>query len=334
MEKRMQAIIGDYQAFFSDLLRELTASGIKVQGLPVVQLLYRTSTMPEYQKVRDSLKQYCREFVETDFNGRPIAILILEKPLDLGEGFSVDMIELAAPRPAHMYQSGLESVGLFVGSKLQKFKKRYKKALTGVKDHGVHCQPAFITFENGKTVKFYDVTLKDIVLLQGWRFEQVDQPGNSEENVMANRINSWVHYLYTIDDWHALVKRTKPKEVGCGTVYELANPIDRPNESFAIADMSKIAVAEPHYHVETEIYFVVQGRGRIVIGSKEISLQKDTVVVIPSNTAHYTIPTDSNLVLAVVNTPAFKPENYHVLTDSNKAVGFDRKQFERVTRKQ
>ena len=40
--------------------------------------------------------------------------------------------------------------------------------LTGVKDHGQHCQPAFITFDNDKTAKFYDISLREIVILQGW----------------------------------------------------------------------------------------------------------------------------------------------------------------------
>ena len=56
-----------------------------------------------------------------------------------------------------------------------------------------------------------------------------------------------------------------PKPTGCGPVYELKNPIERPNESFAIADMREIQVAEPHYHPETEIYFVLEGRGRMFI---------------------------------------------------------------------
>lgn len=38
-----------------------------------------------------------------------ISILILQQPLILEDGFQVSMIELPAPRPAHMYPTGLES---------------------------------------------------------------------------------------------------------------------------------------------------------------------------------------------------------------------------------
>lgn len=63
---------------------------------------------------------------------------------------------------------GLESIGVTIGDKLPEFIKRYDPVLTGVKDHGEHCQPAFITFDNDKTAKFYDISLREIVLLQGW----------------------------------------------------------------------------------------------------------------------------------------------------------------------
>ena len=87
------------------------------------------------------------------------------------------MIELPAPRSAHMYPSGLESIGVVVGKELSNFIEKHKTVLTGVKDHGIHCQPAFITFENDKTSKFYDISLREIVLLQGWTIDRVNNNG-------------------------------------------------------------------------------------------------------------------------------------------------------------
>ncbi len=165
---KIQNLIGDYQAFFSDLLYRMKEVGIHITGMPMSHLLYRTVTVPEYIKLRDELKKHCSEFVETQFNGRAVSIIILSEPLLLEGGLTVTMIELPAPRPVHMYPSGLESIGVTVGDKLPEFIQRYDHVLTGVKDHGEHCQPAFITFDNDKTAKFYDISLREIVLLQGW----------------------------------------------------------------------------------------------------------------------------------------------------------------------
>ena len=169
---KIKNLIGDYQTFFSDLLHRIKNVNIDISGMPISHLLYRTTTKPEYEKLRDELKSCCGEFVETQFNGRAVSILILKKPLLLEDGFTVSMIELPAPRPAHMYPSGLESIGVVVGKSLPNFIQQHKQVLTGVKEHGEHCQPAFITFENDKTSKFYDISLREIVILQGWDYAQ------------------------------------------------------------------------------------------------------------------------------------------------------------------
>ena len=175
----LATLIGDYQAFFSDLLHRMQAVKINVDNMPLSHLLYRTTTLPEYTLLRDELKKYCSEFVETQFNGRAVSILILKTPLMLEAGFSVSMIELPAPRAAHMYPSGLESIGVVVGKKLPEFIVQHNNVLTGIKDHGEHCQPAFITFDNDKTAKFYDISLREIVILQGWRIATVNGENNA-----------------------------------------------------------------------------------------------------------------------------------------------------------
>lgn len=171
---KIDNLIGNYQGFFSDLLSRMKKSGIDITGMPMSHLLYRTTTQPEYGKLRDGIKSFCSEFVETQFNGRAVSILILKHPLVLEDDHTVSMIELPAPRQAHMYPSGLESIGVVVGKNLPEFIKAHKSVLTGIKDHGIHCQPAFITFENDKTAKFYDISLREIVNLQGWSIDKVN----------------------------------------------------------------------------------------------------------------------------------------------------------------
>ncbi len=139
-------------------------------------------------------------------------------------------------------------------------------------------------------------------------------------------VHTWQSYLDTIDDWTFLTSDCVPKDTHCGLIYELQNPIHRQNESFAIADMRNLSYAEPHFDREIEVYFVLQGRGLVVVGDKQNDVEKGSVIVIPPNTAHFTIP-EENLVLAVVNTPPFKPENYVPLSESDKSVKFDKDFF-------
>jgi mannose-6-phosphate isomerase-like protein (cupin superfamily) len=153
--------------------------------------------------------------------------------------------------------------------------------------------------------------------------------GNIDEVVKV-----WGDYTRTIDDWQQLVQGIEPKASGCGPIYEFAqNPIPgRPDEDFCIADMRDIDVTEPHYHPDsvTEIYFVLQGIGRVFVGQSETEVSTGSVVVMPPRTAHFTIPA-GGLVLAVVNTPPFKPEDYIAVHESDLAVHFDQDFFNHVT---
>jgi cupin superfamily acireductone dioxygenase involved in methionine salvage len=132
-----------------------------------------------------------------------------------------------------------------------------------------------------------------------------------------------------VSNWQSLIQSIAPKECGCGLVYELPHPLNRIDESFAIADMRNLKFSEPHYHCETEIYIILQGEGLMVVGEKEQFVKKDSVIMIPSNIAHFMIP-KKDLVLAVINIPAFNPVNYMPLTEENLAVKFNKAQFDRL----
>jgi len=142
----------------------------------------------------------------------------------------------------------------------------------------------------------------------------------------------WKRYVDSIDDWQAVAHTVEPKVLGCGPVYELGFPLDRSGENFAMCDMRGVAFAEPHYHPtgNWEIYFVLQGAATVVLGGEERQVTKGDVIVIPPDTGHFTVPAD-DFVIAMVNTPPFKLENYIPLTESNPDVQFDYEQFKRLT---
>ncbi len=164
-------VVGDYETFFLDALNRLERISIDVKQMPISHIAFRTSTAEEYEMIRDKLKPYCKEFVETQHNGRAVSVFEIRTRLPLPNGFTFSVIELPAPRAEHTYPSGLEHVGFLV-SDLPTFKEQHKRVLTGEKDLGVSF-PAFVTFENGKTAKFYERTLKEIVMLQGWNFQKL-----------------------------------------------------------------------------------------------------------------------------------------------------------------
>lgn len=152
-------------------------------------------------------------------------------------------------------------------------------------------------------------------------------------------LDAWQLYFEDVADWRQVVDGIDPKEGGCGLVYEVPNPLaGRTSESLAIADMSAIAHTTPHYHGngEVEIYIGLDGAGRIMIGEGAFPIEPGTAVVTLSGIAHYAIPDRraGGLVLAVINTPPFNPDNCVDLdpAKSNPEVQFNAEQFAKLTK--
>lgn len=127
-------------------------------------------------------------------------------------------------------------------------------------------------------------------------------------------VDAWKEFILShVHDWPTLIAGVEPISSGCGFVYELPNYLNRPNEDFAIVDMSHISCSEPHYHPKGcyEMYFVLQGTGCIVVGETKYTVVPGDAVVIEPEQVHYAI-SDGTLVVGVVNTPPFAVENYLV----------------------
>jgi len=132
----------------------------------------------------------------------------------------------------------------------------------------------------------------------------------------------WQPRVAEISDWQQLVAGVTPKEGGCGLVYELPNLVEnRPNESFAIADMRHLRISEAHRHTngEVEVYIVLTGTGKIAVGTEIRTLAPGDTIVTPSETMHCVLP-GQDLVLAVINTPPFNLDNYVAVDIHDVAV--------------
>jgi probable phosphoglycerate mutase len=171
-----------------------------------------------------------------------------------------------------------------------------------------------------------------LICLIGAQMFGIRNIANSDNNAamtLNELIDAWQNF-FNKSNWQELIKEYSPIQGNCGVVYELPNFLNRSNEGLAVVDMSQLDFAEPHYHPDLEVYFVLQGEALVVVGNEKYSVKKGDVVVIPPFKAHYTIPNDE-FVIACINTPPYTPESYIPLKKSDTAVEFDCKQFEKDT---
>jgi mannose-6-phosphate isomerase-like protein (cupin superfamily) len=150
-------------------------------------------------------------------------------------------------------------------------------------------------------------------------------------------VAAWREYCDGIGDWHELVAGAAFTQTGNGTIYELPSPLakDRPHESMAICDMTGLRISEAHYHPANnwEFYFVLSGNATVVVGTHEHHVKTGDSVVIPPDTAHFTLP-GPDFVIAAVNNPPFTPQTYITLgacDESRLEVEFDLGQYQRLS---
>lgn len=170
----LASILGDYREFFVEMRRQLLDVDINIAGSAISHIAFRTASIEEYSRVRDELRMHCSAEVENVWNGRPINKMLLTEPLQLDAASPVSLIELIPTPHQKKYPMGLEHAGFVLGIGYDTFAERHHGVLNGQLDNGPFCRPWFITLPNGSTAKFYRYSLKDVIELEGRRFEPSD----------------------------------------------------------------------------------------------------------------------------------------------------------------
>jgi predicted metalloenzyme YecM len=152
--------------------------GIDVTPWPISHVAVRCRTWRDYLAWRDALEPLCAGNLENVWNGRPISKLALARPVDVGAGQQVPLIELIPPFHQRVYRMGLEHVGYVVGHDLDAFGRRFHNVLTGQQFQGPVNSPYYVLFPDDYThVKFYRWSLAEVCLREGRSFagfEHVD----------------------------------------------------------------------------------------------------------------------------------------------------------------
>ena len=166
-------IIGDYQAFAAQQRDRLLARGIDIAPYALSHLAYRVPEWDQYVQVRTLLERHATANRENVWNGRPISLIVPVKPLEVLEGQDVPLIELIPPVHQRVYKMGLEHLGVVVGDTFDTFVGAHKPVLTGQQFQGPHStpDPVYILFEDFTHVKFYRLSLRASVELDGYPFE-------------------------------------------------------------------------------------------------------------------------------------------------------------------
>lgn len=164
-------IIGDYRAFAAQQRDRLLARGIDIAPFELSHLAFRVPEWDQYLHVRTLLERHASANSENVWNGRPIALILPAKPLEVLDGKAVPMIELISPVHQRVYKMGLEHLGVVIGDEVDAFSQEHRDALTGQQFQSPDNEPYYVLFEDFTHVKFYRRSLFDACVLEGFRFD-------------------------------------------------------------------------------------------------------------------------------------------------------------------
>jgi predicted metalloenzyme YecM len=167
-------IIGDYRAFAALQRDRLATRGIDIAPYGLSHVAFRVPEWDQYVHVRTLLERHAVANRENVWNGRPISLIVSADPLEVLDGKVVPLIELIPPVHQRVYKMGLEHLGVVVGEDaFDAFVETHKPVLTGQQFQGPTStpDPVYILFEDFTHVKFYRLSLRDSVELDGSRID-------------------------------------------------------------------------------------------------------------------------------------------------------------------
>jgi predicted metalloenzyme YecM len=162
----LQAIIGDYQAFLNQIIKEITQAGFDWNDfVQMDHLCYRVSTQDDYEQKKQALNTVAAVLSETLVNGRPITTFRLHQPI-FYDRWRIDAVELPAPKSGIETKEGLEHIELVLFDDIQTFLQKYadKQFELQAADRGVNPEVGFQL--PSYMVKFHLLNLPTAVYLQ------------------------------------------------------------------------------------------------------------------------------------------------------------------------
>ena len=162
----LQAIIGDYEAFLSQLLLEVKDAGFDFSDfVQMDHMCYRVSTFEEYKAKKKELLTVGKLLGEAQINGRPISTFRLHSPVRYDQ-WRVDAIELPAPKEGAATEEGLEHVEFVLFDSLDDFLKKYSDKHFNMNAATRDINPDVAFRLPSYTVKFHLLSLPTAVYLQ------------------------------------------------------------------------------------------------------------------------------------------------------------------------
>lgn len=158
--------------FFNELDRELKSNNISFDNdWWIDHLCYRTSSLEEYNKLKEQFSTQHYFLVESQVGGRMICSFRLKTPVKY-KNFEIPLIELPAPKENKDTLSGYEHIEIVCKNSFEDLRKRFSNLNLDTKALSKQINPELVIQFEKIAIKFHHQSLEDII---NFELEQEDK---------------------------------------------------------------------------------------------------------------------------------------------------------------
>jgi phosphoglycolate phosphatase-like HAD superfamily hydrolase/predicted metalloenzyme YecM len=150
-------------AFATVLVGELERAGLGAAFGDVDHLCYRVADVARYEAFKRAFEREATLLSEAFVNGRPIASYRLRRPIRLGDGRTVAVVELPAPKPGSLYDEGFEHIEVVTRDRLDAFVQAHAHLPLDLRNARAAVNPDVSLRLPSGLVKFHEASLEAVI---------------------------------------------------------------------------------------------------------------------------------------------------------------------------
>lgn len=159
---KIESIVGDYKSFLEKIFQNLEKAGFSVGEFKELDhIAYRTETIERYEEIKKELIELSEASSDKVFNGRRILICRLKTPL-VYDDFSIEGIEVLAPKENNRFKEGLEHAEFVTKISLPEFKERHGDIDFDLRAYDREDNPELVIEFEKCAAKFHEQSLLEV----------------------------------------------------------------------------------------------------------------------------------------------------------------------------
>lgn len=158
-------ILPGIEPFLSTILSDLDDLGLDVSNYYLDHVCFRTTSLEEYDQLKDSISAIAQLLSEAMIAGRPIASYQLNEAIHFANR-KIEVIEIPSPKVGKVVNSGFEHAEFVIDVSFEDFIDRYPNITFDTSSITKRHNPELKVSLGAYTVKFHHKALKEVIAIE------------------------------------------------------------------------------------------------------------------------------------------------------------------------